>query len=143
MLRQIHQGVILEYSQKVPKEEEIVKYSNGCDLPSLKTQIKKIEEYHSKKREGSKEEAPVASTKKPKSSQPPQERKKNKKNNLRKPYFSKLQDPKNPNRFPGKCFQHGQNLHGIQEQREAENDQTRFPKEVPFYPDVVNTLKDI
>ncbi|MBW0501247.1 hypothetical protein O181_040962 [Austropuccinia psidii MF-1] len=45
---------------KLLKEEEIVRYSNGWNTMSSKTQIKEIKEYHAKKREASKEEAPVS-----------------------------------------------------------------------------------
>ncbi|MBW0591156.1 hypothetical protein O181_130871 [Austropuccinia psidii MF-1] len=72
--------------KKFIKEEEIVQYSNGWNPLSSKPQIKKMKEYHSKKREASKEEAPVASTRKPQANQLPQEGKKNKRNNWRKPY---------------------------------------------------------
>ncbi|MBW0589808.1 hypothetical protein O181_129523 [Austropuccinia psidii MF-1] len=54
----------------------------------------KIKEYHSKKREESKEEAPVASTSKPQANQLPQEGKKNKKKNWRKPYSPSYRIPK-------------------------------------------------
>ncbi|MBW0554650.1 hypothetical protein O181_094365 [Austropuccinia psidii MF-1] len=72
--------------KKFLQEEEIVKYSNGWNPLSFKTKIKNIKEWHNKKREVSKEEAPVASTSKPQASQDPQEGKKNKKKNWRKPY---------------------------------------------------------
>ncbi|MBW0582735.1 hypothetical protein O181_122450 [Austropuccinia psidii MF-1] len=74
-------------------EEEIVVYSNGWNPLSFKPQIKTIKEYHSKKREASKEEAPVASTSKPQANQPPQEGKKNKKK-MEEIIFPKLQDSK-------------------------------------------------
>ncbi|MBW0528738.1 hypothetical protein O181_068453 [Austropuccinia psidii MF-1] len=61
------------------KKEEIVRYSNGWNPLSSKPQIKKIKEYHVKKREASKAEAPVSSTSKPQANQLPQEGKKNKK----------------------------------------------------------------
>ncbi|MBW0568730.1 hypothetical protein O181_108445 [Austropuccinia psidii MF-1] len=82
ILPQIHQGVMNSWHilKRFLKEEEIVRYSNGWNPLSSKPQIKKITEYHAKKREESKEEAPVASTSKP------QEGKKNKKKNWRKPY---------------------------------------------------------
>ncbi|MBW0582550.1 hypothetical protein O181_122265 [Austropuccinia psidii MF-1] len=54
---------------------------------------KKTKEYHSEKREASKEVAPVASTSKPQVNQPPQEGK-NKKKNWRKPYFPSYRIPK-------------------------------------------------
>ncbi|MBW0589593.1 hypothetical protein O181_129308 [Austropuccinia psidii MF-1] len=89
MLPQIHQGVMNSWHilKRFLTEEEIVVYSNGLNPLSSKPQIKKIKEYHSKKKEASKEEAPVASTSKPQASQPPQEGKKNKKKNWRKPHF--------------------------------------------------------
>ncbi|MBW0591024.1 hypothetical protein O181_130739 [Austropuccinia psidii MF-1] len=87
MLPQIHQGVM--NSWHIPKtflkEEEIVRYSNGWNPLSSNPQIKKIKEYHVKKREASKEEASVASTRKPQANQLPQEAKKNKKKNWKKP----------------------------------------------------------
>ncbi|MBW0528818.1 hypothetical protein O181_068533 [Austropuccinia psidii MF-1] len=88
MLPQIHQGVMNSWHilEKFLKEEEIVRYSNGWNLLSSNPQIKKIKEYHGKKKEESKEEAPVASTSKPQTNQLPQEGKKNKKKNLRTPY---------------------------------------------------------
>ncbi|MBW0546966.1 hypothetical protein O181_086681 [Austropuccinia psidii MF-1] len=76
----------LAIPQKVLKEEEIVKYSNGWNPLSSKPHIKKIKDWYHRKREASKEEAPVASTRRPQASQPPQEGKKDKKKNLRKPY---------------------------------------------------------
>ncbi|MBW0500756.1 hypothetical protein O181_040471 [Austropuccinia psidii MF-1] len=58
---------------------------------------------------------------------------------LEKTIFPKLQDSKNPKRFHGQCFQHGQNLDGIQGQAGAKNETTSFPKEMNLSPDVVNT----
>ncbi|MBW0512261.1 hypothetical protein O181_051976 [Austropuccinia psidii MF-1] len=80
--------------KKPPQEEEIVRYSNEWNPLSSKPRIKKIKEYHAKKREANKEEAPVASTTKPQANQPPQEGKKNKKKNWRKPYFPSYMIPK-------------------------------------------------
>ncbi|MBW0465042.1 hypothetical protein O181_004757 [Austropuccinia psidii MF-1] len=51
--------------------------------PNLKS--KNINEYHAKKKEETKEEAPVASTGKPQTNPLPQEGKKKKKKNCRKP----------------------------------------------------------
>ncbi|MBW0566578.1 hypothetical protein O181_106293 [Austropuccinia psidii MF-1] len=81
MSSQIHQGVMNSWHllKKFLKEEEIVRYSNGWNPLSSKLKIKKINEYHAKKKEESKEEAPVASTRKPQVNQIPQEGKKNKK----------------------------------------------------------------
>ncbi|MBW0499796.1 hypothetical protein O181_039511 [Austropuccinia psidii MF-1] len=81
MLPQIHQGVMNSWHilKKFLKEEEIVRYSNGWNPLSSKSQIKNIKEYHAKKKEEIKEEAPVASTVKPQANPLPQEGKKNKK----------------------------------------------------------------
>ncbi|MBW0593863.1 hypothetical protein O181_133578 [Austropuccinia psidii MF-1] len=67
MLPQIHQGVINSWHilKSFLKEEEIAKYSNGWNPLSSKPQIKTIKEYHAKKKQESKEEAPVAYTSKP------------------------------------------------------------------------------
>ncbi|MBW0551709.1 hypothetical protein O181_091424 [Austropuccinia psidii MF-1] len=79
MFPQIHQGVMNSWNilKNFLKEEEIVRYSNGWNPLSSKPQIKKIKEYHAKKKKKTKEEAPVASTCKP------QAGKKNNKKNLR------------------------------------------------------------
>ncbi|MBW0587952.1 hypothetical protein O181_127667 [Austropuccinia psidii MF-1] len=115
MLPQIHQGVMKSWHilKMFLKEEEIMRYSNGWNPLSSKPQIKKIKEYHAKKQEATKEEAPVASTKKPQASPLLQEGKKNKKKELEKTIFPKLQDSKNPKRCHGRCVQHGQNLDRI------------------------------
>ncbi|MBW0560567.1 hypothetical protein O181_100282 [Austropuccinia psidii MF-1] len=83
ILPQIHQGEMKSWNilKRFLTEEEIVVYSNGWNPLSSKPQIKSIKEYHSKKREASKKEAPVASTSKPQVNQPPQEGKKNKNKN--------------------------------------------------------------
>ncbi|MBW0503989.1 hypothetical protein O181_043704 [Austropuccinia psidii MF-1] len=62
---------LLAYPEKLVKEEEIVRYSNGWNPLSSKPQIKRIKEYHYKKKEGRKEEAPVPSTRKPQANQLP------------------------------------------------------------------------
>ncbi|MBW0537095.1 hypothetical protein O181_076810 [Austropuccinia psidii MF-1] len=95
MLPQIHQEVMNSWHihTKFLQEEEIVKYSNGWNILSSKPQIQNIKDWHNKKRELSKEEAPVASTRKPKANQPSQEGKK-KKNNWRKPYPPSYRIPK-------------------------------------------------
>ncbi|MBW0491711.1 hypothetical protein O181_031426 [Austropuccinia psidii MF-1] len=88
MLPQIHQGVMYYWPilKRFLTEEEIVLYSNGWNPLSSKPQIKNIKDYHSIKRETSKEEAQVASTSKPQANQPPEEGKNNMKKNWRKPY---------------------------------------------------------
>ncbi|MBW0522832.1 hypothetical protein O181_062547 [Austropuccinia psidii MF-1] len=95
-LPQIHQGVRNSWHilKRLLKEDEILKYSNGLNPLLSKPQIKEIKEYHSKKREASKEEALVASTSKPQVIKPPQERKKKKKKNLRKPYSPNYRIPR-------------------------------------------------
>ncbi|MBW0512793.1 hypothetical protein O181_052508 [Austropuccinia psidii MF-1] len=85
---------LLEHPKKFLKEEEIVRYSNGLNPLSSKPQIKNIKEYHDKRREASRKEAPVASTSKPQANQPPQEGKKNKKTNCSKPYSPSYSIPK-------------------------------------------------
>ncbi|MBW0528766.1 hypothetical protein O181_068481 [Austropuccinia psidii MF-1] len=98
MLPQIHQVIMNSWHiiQKFLTEEEIVVYPNGWNPLSSQPQIKKIKEYHSKKNEAIKEEAPVAATSKPQANQPPQEGKKNKKNNWRKPTSPSYRIPKLP-----------------------------------------------
>ncbi|MBW0461539.1 hypothetical protein O181_001254 [Austropuccinia psidii MF-1] len=72
--------------KKLPKEEEIVRYSNRWDPLLSKSQLKNIKDWNNEKREARKDEAQVDSTRKPQASQPPQEGKKNKKKNRMKPY---------------------------------------------------------
>ncbi|MBW0472888.1 hypothetical protein O181_012603 [Austropuccinia psidii MF-1] len=70
--------------KKFLKEEEIARYSTGCNSLSSKPQIRKIKEYHAKKKEASKEKDAVASTSKVQANQIYQEGKKNNKNNWSK-----------------------------------------------------------
>ncbi|MBW0591612.1 hypothetical protein O181_131327 [Austropuccinia psidii MF-1] len=51
-------------------------------------------------------------------------REEEKEKGLEETIFPKLQDPKNSKRFHGKCFQHSQNLDGIQGQRGTKNETT-------------------
>ncbi|MBW0587060.1 hypothetical protein O181_126775 [Austropuccinia psidii MF-1] len=137
MLPQIHQGVMNSWHilKKFLKEEEIVRYFNGWNPLSSKPQIKKIKEYHAKKKEATKEEAPSQPT------SPRREEEQEKE--LEKTIFPKLQDPQNPKGCHGQCLQHGQNFDGIQRQRGAKNETTPFPKEITLSPDVVNTLTEL
>ncbi|MBW0583099.1 hypothetical protein O181_122814 [Austropuccinia psidii MF-1] len=80
--------------KKFLKEEEIGRYSNRWNPLSSKPQIKNIKEFHAKKKEERKKEAPVSSTSKPQANQLPQEGKKNKKKHLRKPYSPSYRIPK-------------------------------------------------
>ncbi|MBW0530136.1 hypothetical protein O181_069851 [Austropuccinia psidii MF-1] len=96
ILPQTHQGVMNSWHilKKFLKEEEMVRYSNRWNPLSSKPQIKKIKEYHAKKKEASKEESPVASTSKPQANQLLQSEKNNKKTNWRKPYSPSYRIPK-------------------------------------------------
>ncbi|MBW0533637.1 hypothetical protein O181_073352 [Austropuccinia psidii MF-1] len=62
---------------------------------------------------------------------------------LERAIFPKLQDSKNPKRCHGQCLQHGQNLDVIQGKGGTKNEKTSFPKEIKFFPEVVNTLIEI
>ncbi|MBW0515623.1 hypothetical protein O181_055338 [Austropuccinia psidii MF-1] len=137
LLPQIDQGVMNSWHilKKFLKKEEVVRYSNGWNPLSSKPQFKKIKEYHAKKREASKEEAP---------SQPTSARgEEEQENELEKTIFPKLQDSKNPKRCHGQCLQHGQKLDGIEGQGGTNNEATSFPKEINLSPDVVNALTEI
>ncbi|MBW0593746.1 hypothetical protein O181_133461 [Austropuccinia psidii MF-1] len=122
MFPQIHQEVMNSWHilKKFHKEEEIVRYSNRCNPLSSKSQIKKIKEYHVKKREATKEEAPSQPT------SPRREEEKGKE--LEKTISPKLQDSKNPKRCHGKFFQHGQKLGEFKDKEEQRMRQPHFPK---------------
>ncbi|MBW0518835.1 hypothetical protein O181_058550 [Austropuccinia psidii MF-1] len=109
-------------------EEEIVVYSNGWNPLSSKPQIKKIKEYHSKKREERKEEAPVAPTGKPKVNQPPHEGKKNKKENWRKPYSPSSRIPKIQKDAMDNVFNMTRNLMEFKDKEEQRMRQPHLPK---------------
>ncbi|MBW0539240.1 hypothetical protein O181_078955 [Austropuccinia psidii MF-1] len=142
MLPLTHQGVMNSWCtlKKFLQEAEIVKYSNRWNPLSLKTQIKKIKEYHNKKREVRNEEAPVASTSKPQAKQPPQEGKVEESEETIHPY---VQDPNNTQRCHGNSFQNGQNHDGIHGKRGKKKETTIFPKEINLSPDIVNTSSKI
>ncbi|MBW0593110.1 hypothetical protein O181_132825 [Austropuccinia psidii MF-1] len=95
-LPQIHQVLMNSWHilKKFLIEEEMVRYLNGWNPLSSKRQIKNLKDWHEKKRESSREEAPVTSTKKAQASQPPQKGKKNNKNNWRKPYSPRYRIPR-------------------------------------------------
>ncbi|MBW0463182.1 hypothetical protein O181_002897 [Austropuccinia psidii MF-1] len=80
--------------KKFLKEEQIVRYSNGCNPLSSRPQIEKDKGVPFQREAGKKEEPPVASTSKPQANQLPQEGKKNKKKNWRKPYSPSYRIPK-------------------------------------------------
>ncbi|MBW0583374.1 hypothetical protein O181_123089 [Austropuccinia psidii MF-1] len=85
---------LLAHPENVPHRGGDSGILQWMDPLSSKPQIKKIKEYHSKKREASREEDPVASTSKPQANQPPQEGKKNKKKNWRNQYSPSYRIPK-------------------------------------------------
>ncbi|MBW0542793.1 hypothetical protein O181_082508 [Austropuccinia psidii MF-1] len=130
MFPQIHQGVTNSWHilKRFLTEEEIVVYSNGWNPLSSKPQIIKIKEYHSKKREASKEEAPVACTRKPQVNQPPQEGKKNKKKNLRKPYSPSYRIPKIQKDAMDNVFNMARTLMEFKDKEEQRMRQPLFPK---------------
>ncbi|MBW0579034.1 hypothetical protein O181_118749 [Austropuccinia psidii MF-1] len=144
MLPPIHQGVMSSWNilKKFLKEQEVVRYSNGWNPLSSKAQIKKRKEYHAKRREASKQEAPVASTSKAHQPTSPRGEEEQEKE-LEEAIFPRLQYSKNPKRCHGQYLQDGQNLDGIQRQRETKNETTPFHKKITLSPDVVNTLTEI
>ncbi|MBW0564247.1 hypothetical protein O181_103962 [Austropuccinia psidii MF-1] len=130
MLPQIHQGVMNSWHilKKFLKEEEIVRYSNGWNTLSSKPQIKKIKEYHAKKREETKEEAPVAYTSKPQAKLLPQEGKKNKEKNWRKKYSPSYRFPKIQKNAMGNFFNMARTLMEFKVKEEKRMRQPHFPK---------------
>ncbi|MBW0593017.1 hypothetical protein O181_132732 [Austropuccinia psidii MF-1] len=115
--------------KKLLEEEEIVKISNGLNPLSSKPQIKNIKEYHNKKKEASRVEAPVASTSNPQVSQTPQEGKKNKKRSWKKPYSPNYRIPSIQKDSMEKTFNVARNLMEFKEKDEQKNETTIFPKE--------------
>ncbi|MBW0544632.1 hypothetical protein O181_084347 [Austropuccinia psidii MF-1] len=130
MLPQIHQGVMNSWHilKKFLKEEEIVRYSYGWNLLSSKPQIKKIKEYHAKKKEASKEEAPVASTSKLQVNPLPQEGKNNKKKNWRKPYSPSYRIPIIQKDGMDNVFNMASTLTKLKDREEQKMRQPHFPK---------------
>ncbi|MBW0520236.1 hypothetical protein O181_059951 [Austropuccinia psidii MF-1] len=131
MFPQIHQGVMNSWHilKEFLKKEEIVRYSNVCNSLSSKPQIKKIKEYHAKKREESKEEASVASTSKPQANQLPKEGKKSKKNNWRKPYSPSYRIPKIQKDAMDNVFNMARTLMEFKDREEQIIRKPHFPKE--------------
>ncbi|MBW0509761.1 hypothetical protein O181_049476 [Austropuccinia psidii MF-1] len=130
MLPQIHQGVMNSWHilKKFLKEEEIVRYSNGWNHLSSKLQIKKIKDYHSKKKEATKEEAPVASTRNPQANPFPQEGKKNKNKNWRKPYSPSYSIPKIQKDAMDNVFNMARTLMEFKDKEDQRMRQPHFPK---------------
>ncbi|MBW0594117.1 hypothetical protein O181_133832 [Austropuccinia psidii MF-1] len=130
MLPQIHQGVMNLWNiiKKFLKEEEILRYSNGWKPLSSKPQIKKIKEYHAKKKEQTKEEAPVASTSEHQTNPLPQEEKKNKKKNWIKPYFPSYRIPKIQKDAMDNVFNMARTLMELKDKEEQRMRQPHFQK---------------
>ncbi|MBW0566953.1 hypothetical protein O181_106668 [Austropuccinia psidii MF-1] len=93
--------------------------------PNLKS--KKIKEYHAKKREETKEEAPVASTSKPQVNPLPQEGKKNKQNNWIKPYSPSYRIPKIQKYAMDNAFNMARTLMEFKDKEEKRMRQPHFP----------------
>ncbi|MBW0502016.1 hypothetical protein O181_041731 [Austropuccinia psidii MF-1] len=123
-LPQIHKGVMKSWNilKRFLKEEGIVRYSNGWNPLSSKPQIKKIKEYHAKRRETTKEEAPVASTSKP------QEGKKNKKKNWRETYSPGYRIQKIQKDAMDNVFNMARTLMEFKDKEEQRMRQPHFPK---------------
>ncbi|MBW0563951.1 hypothetical protein O181_103666 [Austropuccinia psidii MF-1] len=118
----------LANSQKVLKEEEIVKYFNGWNPLSSKLHIKKIKDWNHRKREASKEEALVASTRRPQARQPPQEGKKDRKKNSRKPYSPSYRLPRIQKDAMENAFNMARTLMELKDKEEQRMRQPHFPK---------------
>ncbi|MBW0532620.1 hypothetical protein O181_072335 [Austropuccinia psidii MF-1] len=133
MLPQLHQGVMNSWHilKQFLKEEEIVRYSDGLNPLSSKPQIKKIKEYHAKKKKATKEEAPVASTRKPQDNPLPQEGEKNRKRNLRKSYYPSYRIPKIQKDAMENVFKMARTLMGLKDKEEQGMRKPHFPKKYP------------
>ncbi|MBW0551940.1 hypothetical protein O181_091655 [Austropuccinia psidii MF-1] len=126
----MHQGVINSWHilKKLLREVEIVRCSNGWNPLTSKPQIKKIKEYHEKRREACKEQAQVASTSKPQANQPSQEGKKNKKKNWKKPYSPRYRIPKIQKDAMNNIFTIARALMEFKVKEEQRMRQPHFPK---------------
>ncbi|MBW0479191.1 hypothetical protein O181_018906 [Austropuccinia psidii MF-1] len=130
MLPQIHQEVMKFWHihKTFLKEDQIVKYSNGWNTLSSKPQIKDTKDWHNKKREESKEEAPLASTRKPQVRNPPQEEKKNRKKNWRKTYSPGYGIPRIQKDGMKNVLNLARSLMELKDKEEQRIRQTHFPK---------------
>ncbi|MBW0497623.1 hypothetical protein O181_037338 [Austropuccinia psidii MF-1] len=122
MLPEIHQRMMNSWKilKKFLKEQEIVRYSNGWNPLSSKPHIKKIKEYHSQKREATKEEAPSQPT----SARREEEQEKE----LEKTIFPKLQDSKNRKDAMDNVFNMSRTLMEVKDKEEKRMRQPHFPK---------------
>ncbi|MBW0536511.1 hypothetical protein O181_076226 [Austropuccinia psidii MF-1] len=130
MLPQIHQGVKSSWNicKRFLKEEEIVRYSIQWKPLASKPQIIKITDYHTKKKEATKEEAPVASTRNPQANPLPQEEKKYKKKNWRKPYSPSYRIPKIQKDAMDNVSNMARTLMELKEKEKQRMRQPHFPK---------------
>ncbi|MBW0555885.1 hypothetical protein O181_095600 [Austropuccinia psidii MF-1] len=90
--------------------------------------LKTIKDWHNKKREASKEEAPVASTRKLKASQTLQEGRKSKKRNGRKPYSPAYRIPRIQKDAMKNVFNRARKLVECKDKEEQRMRKTHFPK---------------
>ncbi|MBW0507884.1 hypothetical protein O181_047599 [Austropuccinia psidii MF-1] len=130
MLPQIHQEVMKSWHifKEFLQQKELMRYSNGWNLLSSKHEIKKAKEYHSKKRDKSKEESPVASNSKPQVSQPSQEGKNNMKKNWRKQYYSSYRITRIQKDAMDNVFNIARALMEFKDKEKQKMRQTHFPK---------------
>ncbi|MBW0513231.1 hypothetical protein O181_052946 [Austropuccinia psidii MF-1] len=126
MLPQILQGLMssCHILKKFLKEKEIVRQSNAYSLLSSKPQIKKIKEWHNKKREERNEEALVASARNQKFNQHHQEGK----NNLKKTYSPSYRIPRIQTDSMENCFNMDRTFMEFQDKEEERMRQPSFPK---------------
>ncbi|MBW0506443.1 hypothetical protein O181_046158 [Austropuccinia psidii MF-1] len=129
ILPQIHQGVMksCNFLKRFLKEEKIVRCSNGWNPLSSRPQIKRIKDWHIKKREASKEEAPVASTRELQANQYPRERNKKEKE-LEETGFPMLQDSKNLKNVMENFFNIAGTLMEFKDTKEQRMRETHFQK---------------
>ncbi|MBW0582426.1 hypothetical protein O181_122141 [Austropuccinia psidii MF-1] len=119
---------LLAHPQNVPHrggDSGILQWMESTVIQASK---KKIKEFHCKKRESSKEEAPVAYTSKPQANQPPQEGKKNKKNKWRKAYSPSYRIPKIQKDAMDNVFNMDRTLMEFKDKEEERMRQSHFPK---------------
>ncbi|MBW0509815.1 hypothetical protein O181_049530 [Austropuccinia psidii MF-1] len=85
---------LLAHPERIPQRGGNHEILQWMESTIIQPQIKNIKEYHAKKREASKEEAPVDSTSKPQANQLPQEGENKKKKNWRKTCSPSYRIPK-------------------------------------------------
>ncbi|MBW0464511.1 hypothetical protein O181_004226 [Austropuccinia psidii MF-1] len=88
----------------------------------------KSKNWHNKKREEIKEEAPVASTSNPQASQPPKEGNNNKKKHLKRPYSPSYRLPRIQNDAMDNVFNISRTLITFKDKEEKRMRKPHFPK---------------